>query len=157
VSDVTGYIAAWMLGPRLGRYDNGTDPLPLGNPTSCIVGLYILWWGWLAFNSGSTFGISGVKWKFAARAATSTIIASIGGGLVGSAWTLIKPGRIFSVMDIVNPVLGALVAVTAGCALYHTADAFLVGIIGGATVLLTNGFTDWTRVDDPVGATPVHG
>lgn len=85
------------------------------------------------------------------------MIASIGGGLIGSAWTLAKPGKIFQVMDIVNPVLGALVAVTAGCALYHTKEAFLVGIIGGATVLLTSGFADWTKVDDPVGATPVHG
>ncbi len=54
---VSGYIAAWMLGPRLGRYDNGPAPMPLGNPTSCIVGLFILWWGWLAFNSGRQFNI----------------------------------------------------------------------------------------------------
>lgn len=67
-----------------------------------------------------------------------------------------RPGKIFQVMDIVNPVLGALVGVTAGCALYHTFDAFIVGIIGGLVVILTNGFADWTRVDDPVGATAVH-
>lgn len=77
--------------------------------------------------------------------------------MIGAAWTMAKPGRIFHVMDIVNPILGSLVAVTAGCALYHTVDAFIVGIIGGLTVLITSGFADWTRVDDPVGATPVHG
>lgn len=41
---VSGYVAAWMLGPRLGRYDNGPDPMPLGNPSKCIFGLFILWW-----------------------------------------------------------------------------------------------------------------
>ncbi|CAG7825204.1 unnamed protein product, partial [Allacma fusca] len=104
-----------------------------------------------------TFGVSGAKWKFAARAAVSTLIASIGGGLVGSVWTLIKPGRIFEVMDIVNPILGALVGVTAGCALYHTVDAFVVGAIGAAVVIVTNPIPDSLRVDDPVGATAVHG
>lgn len=59
-------------------------------------------------------------------------------------------------MDIVNPVLGALVGVTAGCALYHTMEAFIVGIIGGLVIILTAGFADYTRVDDPVGATAVH-
>lgn len=41
---VSGYVSAWMLGPRIGRYDNGTDPPPLGNPARCIWGLFILWW-----------------------------------------------------------------------------------------------------------------
>jgi ammonia channel protein AmtB len=49
-----------MLGPRLGRYANGLDPLPLGNPVNACMGLFVLWWGWLAFNSGSTYGISGI-------------------------------------------------------------------------------------------------
>lgn len=46
-----------MLGPRLGRYDNGTQTLPLGNPVNAVMGLFVLWWGWLAFNSGSTYGV----------------------------------------------------------------------------------------------------
>lgn len=58
-----------MLGPRLGRYSEGIDPLPLGNPVNAVMGLFVLWWGWLAFNSGSTYGVSGAKWAYAARAA----------------------------------------------------------------------------------------
>lgn len=46
-----------MLGPRLGRYDKGLDPLPLGAPVNAVLGLFVLWWGWLAFNSGSTYGV----------------------------------------------------------------------------------------------------
>ena len=41
-----------MLGPRLGRYADGINPLPLGNPVNACMGLFVLWWGWLAFNSG---------------------------------------------------------------------------------------------------------
>lgn len=52
------FASAMMLGPRLGRYDNGTAPLPLGNPVNAVMGLFVLWWGWLAFNSGSTYGVN---------------------------------------------------------------------------------------------------
>lgn len=52
------FASAIMLGPRLGRYDNGREPLPLGAPVNAILGLFVLWWGWLAFNSGSTYGVS---------------------------------------------------------------------------------------------------
>lgn len=53
--------SAIMLGPRLGRYDKGIDPLPLGNPVNAVMGLFVLWWGWLAFNSGSTYGVTTLK------------------------------------------------------------------------------------------------
>ena len=55
-----------MLGPRLGRWDIEGAP-PMGSPTNALVGLFMLWWGWLAFNSGSTFGVTGNKWRLAAR------------------------------------------------------------------------------------------
>lgn len=52
------FASSIMLGPRLGRYDNGTRTLPLGNPVNAVMGLFVLWWGWLAFNSGSTYGVN---------------------------------------------------------------------------------------------------
>lgn len=45
------------------------------------MGLFVLWWGWLAFNSGSTYGVSGAKWQYAARAAVQTMMGSFGGGI----------------------------------------------------------------------------
>ena len=45
------FVAAWMLGPRLGRWDLDIAP-PMGSPTNALVGLFMLWWGWLAFNAG---------------------------------------------------------------------------------------------------------
>ena len=44
-----------MMGARLGRWDIEGDP-PMGSPTNAVIGLFMLWWGWLAFNAGSTFG-----------------------------------------------------------------------------------------------------
>lgn len=70
----SAFASAMMLGPRLGRYAEGLDPLPLGNPVNACMGLFVLWWGWLAFNSGSTYGVSGAKWQYAARAAVMTMM-----------------------------------------------------------------------------------
>ena len=48
-------VSAWLVGPRLGRWEL-TEAPPMGSPTNALIGLYMLWWGWLAFNAGSTFG-----------------------------------------------------------------------------------------------------
>ena len=52
---VLAFVAAKVIGARLGRWDIKGDP-PMGSPTNECVGLFMLWWGWFAFNAGSTFG-----------------------------------------------------------------------------------------------------
>ena len=52
---ITAFVAAKTMGARLGRWDIEGDP-PMGSPTNAVVGLFMLWWGWFAFNAGSTFG-----------------------------------------------------------------------------------------------------
>lgn len=47
IGGISALVAAYMLRPRLKRYENGTDPLPMGNPTNAIVGTFALWWGWV--------------------------------------------------------------------------------------------------------------
>lgn len=101
------------------------------------------------------------------------MISSIGGGLVGAIYAFAKPGPYVEVMDFVNPILGSLVGVTAGCAVYHTYDgrersyffrklfkllidiptltAFVVGIVGALVILLVSRIPDTLGVDDPVG------
>ncbi len=54
-SSVEAFTAAMVIGPRLGRWDIVGDP-PMGSPSNAVIGLFMLWWGWLAFNAGSTFG-----------------------------------------------------------------------------------------------------
>jgi len=58
-----------MLGARLGRWDIKGTP-PMGSPSNALIGLFMLWWGWLAFNAGSTFGVIGNKWRLAAKVNT---------------------------------------------------------------------------------------
>ena len=76
----SAFASATMLGPRLGRYAEGRDPLPMGNPLFACIGAFMLWWGWLFFNAGSTYGLSGGAWQYAARAAVTTMMGSFGGG-----------------------------------------------------------------------------
>ena len=45
-------VASKMVGPRIGRYDDGEGSLPMGSPTNAILGMFMLWWGWLGFNCG---------------------------------------------------------------------------------------------------------
>lgn len=149
--------SALMLGPRLGRYDNGRGPLPLGNPVNAVMGLFVLWWGWLAFNSGSTYGLSGAKWQYAAQAAVMTMMSSFGGGTTSILFSMVKLGGRIDALDIINGILGSLVAVTGGCFLYSGWEALLIGAIGAILVCGSMPLIDMIKIDDPVGASAVHG
>lgn len=83
------------------------------------MGLFVLWWGWLAFNSGSTYGLSGDKWQYAARAAVATMMSTFGGGTASIIFTMVKLGGRLDALDVINGILGSLVSITAGCFLYQ--------------------------------------
>ncbi len=51
-------VATKIIGPRIGRFDNGLKGPPMGNPINACIGLFILWWGWIGFNAGSTYGLT---------------------------------------------------------------------------------------------------
>ncbi|XP_019929609.3 putative ammonium transporter 3 [Magallana gigas] len=157
VGGVSALVATLILKPRLGRYDNGIKPPPLGNPVSALIGMFMLWWGWLAFNCGSTFGISGGKWKLAAKSAVVTLNGSIGGGAMGILISCIRFKGKYDISYIVNSVLGSLVSITGACAVIHPWEALIVGAIGGALAILSCHILDRLRIDDPVGASSVHG
>lgn len=69
VGGVASIVAAVMLKPRKNKFDEHGKPrkLQMGSSTNVLLGTFMLWWGWLGFNCGSTFGISGIKWKVASR------------------------------------------------------------------------------------------
>ncbi|CAG9573398.1 unnamed protein product [Danaus chrysippus] len=157
IGGASAFASALMLGPRLGRYARGSAPLPLGNPVNAVMGTFVLWWGWLAFNSGSTYGVSGAKWQYAARAAVMTMMGSFGGGCFGLLFTLIKNKGRADVMELINSVLGSLVSITAGCFLYRAWESLVIGMIGAAIASAATPLFDRLRIDDPVGASAVHG
>jgi len=156
---VNGLVAILMLGPRAGRFD-GTRPksdFRPASPVSMLFGLFMLWWGWIGFNCGSSFGITGQKWVVATRAAITTINATSGGGFVAILWSLAwTKWKLIRVDDIVNGILGSLVATTASCAAIHTYDALIVGAIGAFVAISTNSYVKHIKLDDPVGAIGVH-
>ncbi|XP_067664667.1 putative ammonium transporter 3 [Haliotis asinina] len=157
VGGSSGLIASILLKPRIGRYDHGTEPLPMCSPANAIVGTFMLWWGWLAFNCGSTFGISGGKWQLAAKAAVTTLMASTGGGCAGVVLSFIFKHRKFDVGYLINSVLGSLVSITASCALVRPWESIIIGMIGAILTIGCTKLLDVIHVDDPVGAVAVHG
>ncbi|XP_014673215.1 PREDICTED: putative ammonium transporter 3 [Priapulus caudatus] len=156
VGGVAGLVGTLMLKPRMGRYAAGSAALPMGSPTNALVGLFMLWWGWLGFNCGSTYGITGHKWKLTAKSAITTINASIGGGITGCFISYLTRDWKLNVADLINSILGALVAVTAGCAVVRPWEALVIGAIGAIITLATVPLLDRLRIDDPVGAVSVH-
>lgn len=86
-----------------------------------------------------------------------TMLASFGGGMFSTMYSLLKNDGRVDILDLINGILGSLVSVTAGCFLYHAWEAILVGTIGSGLVLFLTPVFDKMGVDDPVGASAVHG
>ncbi|CAM1299476.1 amt-3 (predicted) [Pycnogonum litorale] len=150
------FVAAVMLQPRLNRYSKDTE-ISMGNPVNAITGTFILWWGWLGFNCGSTYGSSFNKWHYAGRSGITTINGSIGGGLAGMIYSYVKKNKKFEVGIVLNSILGGLVSITAGCAFFQPVEALMIGFVGGLLTSSGSPILDRFHIDDPVGAFGVHG
>ncbi len=153
---LTGLAGAIVLGPRLGRFraDGTVGAMPGHNLPMAVVGTLILAFGWFGFNAGSTLSASSPR---IALIAVNTMLASAGGALAAllTVWfTLSKP----DVAMACNGLLGGLVAITGGCAFVTPAAAVLVGVVAGVLVVWSVRLLERRlRIDDPVGAFPVHG
>lgn len=86
-----------------------------------------------------------------------TMLASFGGGCWSLVYTLFKNKGAVDVIDIINGILASLVSVTAGCFLYRAWEAVLIGVIGAIIVASVGPVLDKIGIDDPVGASAVHG
>ncbi len=159
VGGFAGLAGAMLLGPRLGRYsvDGKSIPLPGHNITFAALGVFILWIGWYGFNPGSQLTYAG-----AANAEATTYIAvttsiSAAAGAIGAlllAWALFgKPDLTMAL----NGVLGGLVGITANCDRVEQTSALMIGLVSGGLVVLGIVLLDKLKIDDPVGAWPVHG
>ncbi|CAB4000408.1 ammonium transporter 3, partial [Paramuricea clavata] len=159
VGGVSGLVATIYLKPRSGIFQgdrNGEKLNQMASPTNVLLGTFMLWWGWLGFNCGSTFGISGEKWKLAARSAVCTINGSIGGGIAGMFYSYIFYKNKLNVQIFVTGLLGGLVGVTAICAITRPSYALVIGAIGSLVACTSCKILERLRIDDPVGCVPVH-
>ena len=146
-----------VLGPRIGKYkSNGeANAIPGHNLPLAAVGAFILWFGWFAFNPGSTLGAVG-NWELIGTVVTNTFLASAAGGISTMFYTYFRYGQVDITMTM-NGVLAGLVAITAGCNVVDTNAALIIGLIAGILVDVAVLYIDKLKIDDPVGAIAVHG
>lgn len=149
--------AAIVLGPRIGKYkkNGAVNAIPGHNLPLAAAGAFILWFGWFAFNPGSTLGAVG-NWELIGTVAANTFLASAAGGISTMFYTYFRYGQIDITMTI-NGVLAGLVAITAGCNVVGPNSAIIIGLIAGVLVDVAVLYIDKMKIDDPVGAIAVHG
>ena len=159
VGGFAGLVGAIFLGPRIGRFTSSgkSVPIPGHNLSLAALGVFILLVGWYGFNPGSQLTYSGaVNAEATAYIALTTTIAAAIGGVVALLVGLAMFGKPDLTMGL-NGVLGGLVAITANCDCVTQPGALIIGGIGGLLVVLGIMLLDKLRIDDPVGAWPVHG
>ena len=152
-------VAIKMVGSRTGYFTSKAhrERFIPASPASTLFGLFMLWWGWIGFNCGSTFGITGNRWIVASRAAIITINCTAGGGIASMIYTQWKTrGKLVRPHHVVNGILGALVASSPVCASVHPYDALIIGAVGSVVANLGNTAIKRLKLDDPVGAVGVH-
>jgi len=158
VHSVGGWLAlagAIVVGPRLGKYgaDGKARAIPGHNIPLAGLGVFILWFGWFGFNPGSTTTADGTIGYIAVNTALSACTGALGAMIL--VW--IKHGKPDTSMSL-NGALAGLVAITAGCYEVSPVGSLIIGLLAGMLVIVSIEFIDQVlKIDDPVGASSVHG
>tara|TARA_E500000331_G_scaffold86776_1_gene82386 strand:- start:66 stop:1361 length:1296 start_codon:yes stop_codon:yes gene_type:complete len=159
VGGFAGLAGAIALGPRIGRFSKNGDSkaLPGSNLAIATLGVFILWIGWYGFNPGSQLLISGsVNVHAVMLIAANTTLSAAAGAVAATifAWF------VFSKPDLtmaINGALAGLVGITANCDSVTNGEAIIIGLVAGILVVIGIMILDSAKIDDPVGAWPVHG
>lgn len=159
VHTIGGFIAlagAIALGPRLGRKfkREGGGPMLPHDLVMATVGGLILWFGWYGFNPGST--LSAMDFEGAGRVAANTTLAACAAGLAAMLYALPQTKK-WDVSFTVNGFLAGLVAITCPCYWVSPGGSILIGLVAGVVVVAGVNLLEWMKIDDPIGAVPVHG
>src|SRR6267142_694680 len=159
VHTIGGFIAlagAIVLGPRIGRKfkrDGGGPMLPHDLTIAASGGL-LLWFGWYGFNPGST--LSAMDFEGIGRVAANTTLAACSAGLTAMA-VAYSMAKKWDVSFTVNGFLAGLVAITCPCYWVSPVGAIILGGVAGVIVVYAVEALEYLRIDDPIGAVPVHG
>jgi len=142
-----------MLGPRIGKYDNGNiKAIPGHNLSLATLGTFVLWFGWFGFNPGSTMAADPGAIAHVAVTTNTAAAAAIMSATILSWLMLGKPDLGMTL----NGCLAGLVAITAPCAFVSVKSSLIIGLIAGCLVVLAVLMFDRLKLDDPVGALSVH-
>lgn len=158
VGGICAFIGAWMLGPRIGKFERDKDgkvvkvnAFPGHNLVIAALGVFILWLGWYGFNGAAATDVPTLGSVF-----LTTTVAPAVATVVCMIFTWIKYGKP-DVSMCMNASLAGLVAITAPCDVTDCAGAAIIGAVSGLLVVFGVWFNDHiTHVDDPVGAVAVH-
>ena len=163
VHSVGGWVAlvgAAIIGPRIGKYgkDKKSRAIPGHSLTLACLGVFILWFGWFGFNPGSQLAASGEGNRMAiSHVFLTTNLAACAGGFLSLVVAWIKYKKP-SLSLTLNGVLAGLVGITAGCDVVSPLGAVIIGAICGTIMIYAVEFIDHVlKIDDPVGASSVHG
>jgi Amt family ammonium transporter len=162
VHSIGGSVAlagAIVIGPRIGKFnkDGSANFIPGHNLPLGILGTIILFFGWFGFNPGSSLSFSGVGRNLAVLASVNTLLAGAAGGCAAMAYMwLFSPARKPDPAYSVNGILAGLVAITAPCAFVDIWAGVVIGLIAGVWVCVAGTLVEKAKIDDPVGAIPVH-
>ncbi len=143
-----------LLGPRIGKFRDGRAvPIPGHSIPLAILGVIILWVGWMGFNPGSALNAVGVNF---ADVAVNTNLAAAA-GVIGATIAARLLFRTLDVSQMGNGAIGGLVAITAPCAFVDPWAAVLIGLVAGLIVPPIVILVDRMGIDDPIGCLPAHG
>ncbi len=155
VGGTAALVGTMMLGPRIGKYNKDGTPNAIEGHSMALasLGALILWFAWFGFNPGSTLEVG--DGRLIAMVAANTNLAAAAGGLTAMFFAWKKFGKPDLTMTI-NGALAGLVAITAPCAFVLPHESVIIGAIGGLVVVVSAIALEKLRIDDPVGAVPVH-
>ena len=150
-------VGAYLLGPRIGKYDENGKALaiPAHNMILGALGVFILWFGWFGFNPGST--LSGMAFEDISHIFMTTNLSAAMAATAAMLVTWAKAGKPDVGMTL-NGALAGLVGITAGTDIVSLSGAAVIGLVSGLLVVWGVSFIENVlKVDDPVGASAVHG
>ncbi len=149
---------AIVLGPRIGKYnkDGKVVPIPGSNLALATLGTFILWLGWFGFNGGSQLAMGTIgDIADISRIFANTNMAAAAGAVAALILTQVMYGKVDLTM-VLNGALAGLVSITAEPLAPSLFQALIIGAVGGVIVVLTVPMLDRMKIDDVVGAIPVH-
>lgn len=158
-STVVHSVGAWvalaatiLIGPRMGRFGSRNRKIQPSNLPMLVLGVLVLWFGWLGFNGGSELALT----DNVPRILVNTVMAAAAAGLTA----LLVAGitaRSPDVTIVGNGVIAGLVAVTAGCHLLTSLTSIVVGAVAAVLCVMTTQLLSRLKIDDVIGAVPAHG
>jgi Amt family ammonium transporter len=159
VGGFAGLAGAIALGPRIGRFNKDGSPnsMPGHSLSLAALGVFILWIGWYGFNPGSQLAFAGTANTNATMLiAVNTTLAAAAGAFLAMliSWLMYKKPDLGMTL---NGGLGGLVGITANCDAVTNNSAIIIGAVAGVLVVIATVALEKAKIDDAVGAFPVHG